>query len=452
MTKDPIFTFADHVTATSYGDIPDQALEAAKTFILDTLGVGISGGNGPRADDLLAAAAQMGEGAEATIWGTGRKLPAAHAAFCNAYQAHCQEFDCVHEGAVAHVMTIVLPAALAVSERIGGVSGKRLLEAAVLGVDVAAALGVAAHSGLRFFRPATVGAFGGVAAAGKILGFDRDQMVEAFSLAYGQVSGSMQAHTEGSGLLALQVAFNARNAVAAADLAAAGFTGPHNILSGDFGYFSLIEGSGDPAAMAAELGRRWFITEVAHKPFPSGRATHGVLDGCLALQREHGFSGEDIARIDLTVPPLIRHLVGRPPRTDMGINYARLCARYVLACAMYGGDVRMSDFTPTAYGREDRQRLALATEMTVLDEGDPNALVPIGINIELRDGTKLRSRVEDVYGSPENPMTEAAHLAKFRQNCSDGPGEMSADQVEAVIEMVAGLDQAPDISELVKAF
>ena len=91
----------------------------------------------------------------------------------------------------------------------------------------------------------------------------------------------------------------------------------------------------------------------------------------------------------------------------MGINYARLCARYVLACAMHGGGVEMSDFSPAAYQREDRQRLAHATEMTVLDAGDPNALVPIGIEIALQDGSKLHCTVEDVYGSPENPMTEA---------------------------------------------
>ncbi len=449
MTNDPIFAFADHVVSTKLDDVPDDAIRAAKTFILDTLGVGISGGSGPMTADLIASAASMGSRADASIWGTGRKMPASHAAMCNAYQAHCQEFDCVHEGAVAHVMTIVLPVVLAVSERLGGVSGKRLLEAAILGVDVASALGVAAQSGLRFFRPATVGAFGGVAAAGKILGFDEARMVEAFSLVYGQVSGSMQAHTEGSGLLAMQVGFNARNAVAAVDLAAAGFTGPKEILTGDFGYFKLIEESGDPATLAAELGQRWFITEVAHKPFPSGRATHGILDGCLSLQREHGFTSEDIAAINLTVPPLIKHLVGRPPKTDMGINYARLCARYVLACAIDGGDVMMSDFTPAVYQREDRQRLANATEMTVLDAGDPNALVPIGIEIELRDGSKLGCTVKDVYGSPENPMTEAAHLAKFRKNCGDGPREMSAEQVEAMINMVEGIEDLADVGCLI---
>lgn len=449
MKQDPIFAFAEHVCATGYDDISDAAILAAKTFILDTIGVGISGSNGPDAAELVRSVSAMGAGEDARVWATGERLPAAGAAFCNAYQAHCQEFDCVHEGAVAHVMTIVLPVALAVAERQGGISGKQLLEAVVTGVDVAVALGVAAESGLRFFRPATVGAFGGAAAAGKLLGFDRDRMVEAFSLAYGQVCGTMQAHTEGSSLLAMQVGFNARNAVTAADLAAAGFTGPKNILTGDFGYFRLIEDGGDPEALVARLGRDWLITEVAHKPFPSGRATHGILDGCLGLQKEHGFAATDIASVRLDVPPLIQHLVGRPPKTEMAINYARLCARYVLACAMFGKGIVLSDFTPAAYTRTDVQALAGKVNLNVVDGGDPNALVPIGIEIALTDGGTPQRTVEHVYGSPENPMTREAHLMKFRQNCADGRGELTPATVDGLVQAVDKLEHLNDVSDLV---
>lgn len=449
MPKDPIFDFADHVSGTTLRDLPAEAIDAAKAFILDTLGVGISGSNGPQAQSLVTVTKRMGAATDARVWGTGEGLPAQAAALCNAYQAHCQEYDCVHEAAVAHVLTVVLPAALAVSERAGGVSGARLLEAVVLGVDVAASIGAASASGLRFFRPGTVGAFGGTAAAGKILAFDTPRMVEAFSLAYGQIGGTMQAHTEGSGLLAMQMGFNARNAVTAVDLAAAGFTGPQNILSGEFGYYKLIEDGGDPAGYATRLGGIWRITEVAHKPFPSGRATHGILDGCLALQREHRFRPEQVAEIRLSVPPLIEHLVGRPPQTEMAINYARLCARYVLACALHGDGVALTDFVPEAYRRRDRQALAARTSITVEDAGDPNALVPIVIEIHLTDGGVLRRTVEAVYGSPENPMTREAQLAKFRQNCADAVRPLPDAQVDALIEAVDNLEDLVDVAALV---
>lgn len=446
-------TDAIHALATHVADTPSerlaQAHPAARTFILDTLGVGIVGSAGPMAGDLVRTVATMGTAPDARVWSTGERLPAALAAQCNAYQAHCQEYDCVHEEAVAHVVTVVLPTALAFAERVGGVSGRALLDAVILGVDVAATLGVAAKSGLRFFRPATVGIFGAVAAMGRLAGFDRTRMVHAFSLAYGQVSGTMQAHTEGSLLLAMQIGFNARNALAAHDFAAAGFTGPVNILEGDFGYFRLIEDGGDIAARTASLGQRWRIDEVAHKPFPSGRATHGIIDACLHLRATEGFDPGRISRVDLTVPPLIQHLVGRPPKTEMAINYARLCARYTAACALIGGTIRLDDFTDDAYRRNAHQALANLVTMTVREGDDPNALVPIDLEIELDDGRVLTHRVADVYGAPSNPMTREAQLAKFRQNCAGAARPLPEAQVEDLIAAVDDLADLPDATRLV---
>src|SRR5262249_29481016 len=158
-----------------------------------------------------------------------RRLPAAAAAMCNAYQVHNAEFDCLHEGAVVHALTVVLPATLAAAERKSSVSGADLIAAVVLGVDVAAGLGVAAATGMRFFRPATAGCLGATAAVGRLMDLEHTAMVHALSIAYGQACGTMQAHAEGSGLLAMQMGFNARNALVACDLAARGFTGPRGV-------------------------------------------------------------------------------------------------------------------------------------------------------------------------------------------------------------------------------
>ena len=445
---DAIHDICAHVVGTRYEDLSPAAIEAAKTFVLDTMGVGIGGSTGPGAADLGASLAGMGSGEDATVWATGKRMPAAHAAMCNAYQVHCQEYDCVHEEAVAHVMTVVLPCALACAERSGGADGKALIAAVVLGVDVAAMLGAAATSGLRFFRPATAGAMGATAAVGKLMGFDTETLRHAFSIAYGQVSGTMQAHTEGSGLLAMQIGFNARNAMTACDLAAAGFTGPENILEGPFGYFTLIEDGGELGPHLARLGRDWRITEVAHKPFPSGRATHGILDGCLSLQREHGFGAEDVSAIRLSVPPLIRHLVGRPPKTEMAINYARLSAAYVTACALHAPLTR-DDFNDAAYLREDRQALANRISMQVREGDDPNALTPIHIEIDIGDGTTQRRSVEHVYGCPENPMSRAAQLEKFRLCCAHAVAPLASDAPDKMINMIDGLETVSDVRDLV---
>jgi aconitate decarboxylase len=446
---DAISTFAGHVVATRFHDVSSDAVRAAKVFILDTLGVGLAGSAGPMARELAAASAAWGQGAEARVWGSATSRPTAAAAMCNAYQVHNSEFDCVHEEAVVHAMTVVLPVALAGTERTKNVSGVDLITAVTLGVDVAAGLGVAATTGLRFFRPATAGAFGATAALGKLTGFDQPAMINAFSIAYAQLSGTMQAHTEGSPLLAMQMGFAARNAVVACDLAARGFDGPKNVLEGPFGYFKLFEPDGAPARVVQELGRRWFIAELAHKPFPSGRATHGIVEACLALRRMHGLAPEAIARVTAHVPPLVRHLVGRPPHQEMQANYARLCAPYVAACALRRDAVRLADFTPAAYRDGPTQDLAGRVAIEVRDGGNPNALTPVEVEIALGNGTRHATRIETVYGNPQKPLSRADHLAKFTSNCTAAAHPLPSESMERLIDRTDRLEQVADVTELV---
>ena len=446
---DAISAFAEHVVATRFADIPADAMRAAKVFILDTLGVGLAGSAGPMARELAELSASWGEGKEARVWGSGFARAAAAAAMCNSYQVHNSEFDCVHEDAVVHAMSVVLPAAMAGAERARTVSGADLIAAVVIGVDLAAGLGVSAVTGLRFFRPATAGAFGGTAALGKLTGLDHPAMVNAFSIAYGQLCGTMQAHTEGSALLAMQMGFNARNAVVACDLAAAGFEGPLNVLEGPFGYFKLFEPEGSPARVVEQLGRRWLIAELAHKPFPSGRATHGIVEACLTLRRQHAIAPDAIERVTAFVPPLVHHLVGRPLREEMQTNYARLCAAYVAACALCSGTVRLEHFTPEAYRYTATQALARRVVIEVRDAGNPNALTPVEVEIALRDGTRYATRIEIVYGNPKKPLSRADHLEKFRRNCAAAARPLPRENVERLIERVDRLEDVAEVTELV---
>ncbi len=91
--------FAAHAVRTRFADLPPVAVAKAKTFLLDTLGVGIAGRTGAHAEAIARLAAAWGKGQEATCWLDGARLAAGSAAVVNAYLIHCLEFDCVHEGA-----------------------------------------------------------------------------------------------------------------------------------------------------------------------------------------------------------------------------------------------------------------------------------------------------------------------------------------------------------------
>ena len=400
------------------------------------------------ADEVPAAALGWGAADDAHALGHGAPLPAPAAAFVNAYNAHNQEFDCVHEPAVVHPMATVHSAALAVAERRGGVDGKSFMTAVSLGVDVATTIGCAATTGLKFFRPAAAGVFGATAAASRLLGLDRAQTANALGLAFAQCSGTMQAHREGKPTLALNIALAARAAVQAVDLARLGFPGPAAFMTGPFGYLRMMEDGFDLAAFAA-LGKVARITEVSHKPFPSGRATHGGVDGILQLRNNLKFAAEDVEKIELHAPPLIQQLVGRPLGAAMTANYARLCFQYVGALAAGEGEVPLDGYTPDATRLPARQ--ALAAKVAVIDDGnpDPNALAPQRVAITLRDGRRGEVTVSETFGAPANALSAAENVAKFRRCCAHGAAPLENGQVDAVVAMVADLEAVTDIRDLV---
>ena len=446
---DAISNIADHVVKCRFSDLPSEAIGAAKTFILDTFGVGLAGSSQPPAADLVATCSIWGHGLDARVWGTrDTRLPAPSAAMCNATQIHNSEFDCLHEGAVVHAMTVVLPAAMAGAERKGDVSGVDLIVAISVGVDVCASLGVAATRGLRFFRPATAGAIGGVAALGKLIGLDKAQMINAFSIAYGQLCGTMQAHAEGSPLLAMQMGFSARNAVVACDLAARGFAGPQNVLEGPYGYFNLFE-TGGSSAFLQDLGRRWFLAELAHKPFPCGRAGHGIIEACLHLRGRHGLRADLIQSAKARVPPLVYHLVGRPAMRNMSSNYARLCAPYVAACALSRGKVGLADFQSVALHDPHIQGLASRIAIEKMEAVDPNALAPIEVEICLRDSSRHTSKIDKVYGNPAKPLSRADHLAKFYNNCAAAAEPLAPAAADQLVACIDRLEHLPNVTELI---
>jgi 2-methylcitrate dehydratase PrpD len=414
-----------------------------QTFLLDSLGVCAVGTVAPFAAELVETQAAWGAGDTARVVVYGGRVPAPTAALINSFQLHNSEYDCVHEGAVVHPMAVQLGPVLAEVERQGSVGGERLLLALALGIDVAAGLGVASRAPLRFFRPATAGA------VGKLRGFDAGTLRDAMAIVYGQLCGNMQAHVEGSPLLAMQVGFNARNAVVACDLAAAGLSGPSAVMEGPYGYLNLIEGDYDFAPVARDLGKVWRVTEVAHKPFPSGRATHGIIEILLRLRRDHGLVVGDIAAVRAFVPPLVQRLIGRKPYPGMAVSYARLSAPYTAARALLTGGLDVPDYRPECLG--DPATLALADRIEVLgdDNPDPNALVPIAVEVRRRDGSTLAETVDTVYGAPAKPMSRDDHLGKFRRNLANAARPIPPEQGERLVELVDKIDRLDDATALV---
>jgi 2-methylcitrate dehydratase PrpD len=442
---DKIVAYVDRVV--DHG-VPEAARSAAKTFIADTLAVGIAGRETPWRGEILDMLGGIGGAQEATVFGSGEKLPLVHAAMLNAYQIHGQEFDCVHEAAVVHPMAAALPVLLGWAEREGGVSGARLIRAVVVAVDVAANLGLCSRAPMRFFRPANAGGFGATAGLAMLAGLNATQLRDAIGIYYGQCAGTMQAHSEGTPQLAMQMGFAARSAVTAVELARRGMPGPHAPISGDFGYFALFDGTAEPAPFD-QLGERWRITALSHKPFPSGRATHGSIDGLQRLMTEDGATADRVVAGRFRVPPLTARLVGRPAVDGMTAGYARLCLQYVGAVCLRRGDVGLGDFTAPALA--DADTLRLARRLAVIEDGnpDPNALLPQRVVIDLAEGRTVAAAVLSVLGSPERPLSSEASRAKFR-NCWQSVRGLPPEQGTQLWDAMFALETLDDVRPLAR--
>jgi 2-methylcitrate dehydratase PrpD len=140
-------------------------------------------------------------------------------------------------------------------------------------------------------------------------------------------------------------------------------------------------------------------------------------------------------------------LVGRPLRDDLTPNYARLCLPFVAATTLRFGTVGLADFTPARL--TDAATLALAAKVRLIQDAnpDPNAVVPQ--TVEVQHATTARVTVEHTLGSPANPLSREARIAKA-VSCLAAARRPRAD-VAALVAAVETLDTAPDLGALMRA-
>jgi 2-methylcitrate dehydratase PrpD len=249
--RDPIESFLDLIENTRYKDLPEEAVAAATVFFMDTVGVACAGRLAPGLEALLkgsqAWVGQVERGPH--LWNSERASTEPVAALVNGYQCHALEYDCVYEPGVilpaAPIFAALMVRAQTLAQAGRAPSGADLIHAFTVAVEVSTTLGAATRSGMFFFRPSTTGTFAALAAIACLDPLPRDQLRYAFGIAYSQMCGPMQAHEEGSMMLAMQMGFAARNAIQAHDMARMGLTAPVQLLAGRFGFFHNFEDGGD---------------------------------------------------------------------------------------------------------------------------------------------------------------------------------------------------------------
>ena len=199
MTDDAAWVLARHVCGTGYADLPASAVTSARRDILDTFGCMLGGSGSPGIDELFAVIARWGGREESRVLLRGTRLPAPQAALLNASMGHALDFDdTLDTGGSIHPGVSVVGSVLAVCDSLGRVSGRDMLLAVALGLDVSCRIALACTLDRGWHRTATMGIFGATAAAGKLLGLAPEQMLAAFGIAYSHAAGNRQCILDGA--------------------------------------------------------------------------------------------------------------------------------------------------------------------------------------------------------------------------------------------------------------
>lgn len=436
--------------ALSAEAVPSAADRARLTsLVLDFLGVAVAG----TADDAARVRALTDAVARpdgpATIVGTGAKAAAADAASVNAFSAHLMEFDDSTLNPVGHPSVTVLPAVLAVAEQVQA-SGRDLLTAYAVGLEVHARLGQAMPSPWSSSDPflpiGTIGTIGAAVAAGRLLGLDAARMAHAIGLA-AQSAGQLGIGN-GSHAKPLAPANAAASAVRAAQLAAAGFTGPAAAIErpGGFADVFLRADSGRLAEALTRLGGQTHLSQVgvAVKRYPSCYGCHFSVDGLRQVMAAHAVVGPRVRGLRLTYPADAAFLDDPTPDT---VERARFSMQFGLAVTLLDGFPQPRHFTAEfVAGSRARAALARVSAAVRVDDVPPPARWRHEVAVETVDGDTFVGSVARPHGHPKDPLDPREIVEKFAANVAYA----GLDGAQRLADAVGALDRLDDVRALLR--
>ena len=434
-------TLARFVAETDYSSISERALANTEMHILDTLGVALAAVSTPVATIAFDYCTRTGGASEASVWGTHLKLPVPMAAFANGLLAHGLDYDdwdaYIHVG---HPTSMLTAAALSLGE-FAGSSGKDLLKAYVLAIEIITKIAANAPNvqDRGFHSTPVFGSIGAAVAAASLLKLEPERIKAALGIA---ASGAGGIHRQqGSMVKPFHAGNAARNGVEAVLLAQQGFTADAAIIEAPRGFCDTFFGPAtcDYEKMITGLGKPYFLESpgLGLKLHPCSAPQFLAADAALHLKREHNIRFSDVAKIEVSIPPL-RYQRHYHPEVKTGLR-GKFAINYVVALCILDGELEIETFTD-AKANDPQVQQALSKVHVIVDKTIPEPGPYCPVTVELTDGTRFAYTARIAKGHPENPMTENEVLDKFRSNAKSVISEKQAKELIATILKLETVD------------
>lgn len=389
-------------------DVPAQTKHEGVRSIVNWIGCAVGAAQHEAVESALAALLPFAGPPQATVLGRGERTDILNAALMNGITSHVFDFDDTHLPTIIHPSGPVASAVFALAEY-HPTSGAELLHAFILGVEAECRIGNSVypeHYDVGWHITGTAGVFGAAAAAGRLLGLSEQQMTWALGIAGTQSSGLREMF--GTHSKSMHPGLAARNGMMSALLASKNFTSSNQVLEAKRGFANVLSTRHDYSRITDGLGKTYEISLNTYKPFACGIVIHPAIDACIQLKREHGLSGDEVERVELTVAPLVLELTGK--KTPQAGLEGKFSVFHSAAAALIFGAAGQQQYSDEAVRNPHvislRDRVQATVDKNKRDD-------EVRARVILKDGRVLEKYIEHAIGSRERPMTDHDLTEKF---------------------------------------
>jgi len=439
-------TLSTYMSEAVSRPLPDEVVEKTKHHILDTLGAMVSGSKLLPGQRALQFAQAYGGKEISTVVASNIVCGPIEAALTNGMLAHADETDDSHSPSQSHPGCAVVPAAFAAGEQFQ-ISGTHFLRAVTLGYDVGTRVtmtlgGQKFEAESHWSTHSIAPNFGAAAAASCAASLKAQEM--RWMLGYtAQQSSGLSAWNRDPDHIQKAFLFggmNARSGVTSALIVKSGWTGVDDIFSGKDNFFQAYNPNVDPSGLIDKLGERYEVTRTNIKKWPVGSPIQAALDALEILRKQHPFDADQVQQVKIRLATDEAAIVNNREIPD-------ICVQHMLAVALLDKTVTFASAHDKAR-LKDPATLRERAKITLIPDAELESLMPLRVAIlelTLSDGTQLRQRVDNVRGTPENPMTREEVLAKSRDLITPVLGERKCTEL---LGKVMGLENVSDVREL----
>jgi 2-methylcitrate dehydratase PrpD len=442
---------AEFIINTRADDIPANVMDAARDALIDTVGCALVGSIDEVGEQVLRYVSDMGAKREATVWGTNVATTMAEAAFVNGVFGHALDFDDVHASVHGHPSTTMIPAVIAVAEAVGA-SGKEVLAAYAVGLEVCGKLGIALGTGhyqRGWHATATTGVFGSTAVAARLLKLNVTQLKYALALAASQASGLIR--NFGTMTKPFHAGHAARCAVQSALLARTGFTADADIFDGKGNFLTTYsEKDGEPLEpLLANLGITWeaITPGISFKRWPCCYCNHRSIGAMLPFLKQHDIKAEDVEKVEIGFPPgSDTALIHTNPQTGLEGKFS---IEYVATAMLLDRKVNIDTFSDVMVQRPEVRKLMPNVKRYRIQD-DKMYTGAVGYNdIYIKTKTnEYRLREDRAPGSPQWPVLAPERDEKFLDCAARVLGSAGA---KRALDLAVGIDKLANTAEFARA-